>query len=100
MSRDSFSSVNEQLNKMRREGVAFDLDKFLEAFELSNAVLARLKWLNNPVWWSDMKNDRCHLTMRKGSDVEFVVSVRASTPRSFARVLHSMAAEVPSRQAL
>ena len=28
------------------------------------------------------------------------VSVRASTPRSFARVLHSMAAEVPSRQAL
>ena len=29
-----------------------------------------------------------------------MVSVRASTPIFFARVLHSMAAEVPSRQAL
>ena len=55
MAGSSFSSVNEQLNKMRREGVAFDLDKFLDAFELSDAVLARLKWLNNPVWWSDIK---------------------------------------------
>jgi len=32
--------------------------------------------------------------------VRYYVSVCASTPRFFARVLHSMAAEVPSRQAL
>jgi hypothetical protein len=31
---------------------------------------------------------------------KLIVSVRASTPIFFARVLHSMAAEVPSRQAL
>ena len=37
MSRVSFSMVNEQLNKMRQEGVAFDLDKFLDAFDFSDA---------------------------------------------------------------
>ena len=63
MSRDSFSSVNEQLNKMRQEGVAFDLDKFLSPIDLPDEVLARLKWLNNPIWWSDIKNNRCHLTV-------------------------------------
>jgi len=38
MSRISFSLVNEQLNKMRQEGVVFDLDKFLDAFDLSDEV--------------------------------------------------------------
>jgi hypothetical protein len=40
------------------------------------------------------------LTGRDGILMPLIVSVRASTPRSFARVLHSMAAEVPSRQDL
>jgi len=93
MAGSSFSSVNEQLNKMRREGVAFDLDKFLEAFELSDAVLARLKWLNNPIWWSDMKNSRCHLTMRKGSDVEFVRQLWADT--EFMHSFHRFAGVLP-----
>jgi len=47
--------VNEKLNKMRREGVAFDLDKFLSPIDLPDEVLARLKWLNNPIWWGDIK---------------------------------------------
>jgi hypothetical protein len=51
MSRVSFSSVNEQLNKMRQEGVAFDLDKFLSPKDLPDGVLAQLKWLNNPILW-------------------------------------------------
>jgi len=55
MSRVSFSMVNEKLNKMRREGVAFDLDKFLSPIDLPDEVLARLKWLNNPIWWGDIK---------------------------------------------
>jgi RimJ/RimL family protein N-acetyltransferase len=93
MGNSSFSSINDRLNKMRREGVAFDLDKFLEAFELSDAVLARLNWLNNPVWWSDMKNDRCHLTIRKGSDVEFVRRVWADT--EFMHSFHRFAGVLP-----
>ena len=55
MSRVSFSSVNEQLNKMRQEGVAFDLDKFLSPIDLPDGVIARLKWLNNLIWWGDIK---------------------------------------------
>ena len=93
MSRVSFSMVNEQLNKMRREGVAFDLDKFLDAFDLSDEVLARLKWLNNPIWWSDIKNNRCHLTVRKGSDVEFVKRVWADT--DFMHSFHRFAGVLP-----
>jgi len=93
MTGSSFSSVNDQLNKMRREGVAFDLDKFLDAFDLSDAVLARLKWLNNPIWWSDIKNNRCHLTMRTGNDIEFVRQLWADT--EFMHSFHRFAGVLP-----
>ena len=93
MSRVSFSMVNEQLNKMRQEGVAFDLDKFLSPIDLPDEVLARLKWLNNSIWWSDIKNNRCHLTVRKGSDVEFVKRVWADT--DFMHSFHRFAGVLP-----
>ena len=45
-------------------------------------------------------NDGIILNDAQVAALEEKVSVRASTSRFFARVLHSMAAEVPSRQAL
>ena len=61
-SKPSVSYVNQQIKKMRLNGVAFDLDKYLDSFKLNKNAVASLKWLNNPVWWSRIENKSCILT--------------------------------------
>ena len=73
----SLSYVNQQIKKMRLNGVALDLDKYLASFQLNTNAIASLKWLNNPVWWSSIENKSCILTPRKGEDVPFVRSLWA-----------------------
>jgi hypothetical protein len=51
-SKPSLSDVNQQIKKMRLNGQAIDLDKYLVSFKLNKNAVISLKWLNNPIWWS------------------------------------------------
>jgi len=88
-SKPSLSYVNQQIKKMRLNGVAFDLDKYLDSFKLNKNAVASLKWLNNPVWWSSIENKSCILTPRKGDDVPFVRSLWAD--QDFIHSFHRLA---------
>jgi len=58
-SKTSLSDVNQQLKKMRLNGQAIDLDKYLDSFKFNKKAVASLKWLNNPIWWSRIENKSC-----------------------------------------
>jgi len=92
-SKPSLSYVNQQIKKMRLNGVAFDLDKYLDSFKLNKNAIASLKWLNNPVWWSRIENKSCLLTPRKGDDVSFVRSLWAD--QDFIHSFHRLAKPLP-----
>jgi RimJ/RimL family protein N-acetyltransferase len=92
-SKPSLSYVNQQIKKMRLNGVALDLDKYLDSFKLNKNAVASLKWLNNPVWWSSIENKSCILTPRKGDDVPFVRSLWAD--QDFIHSFHRLAKPLP-----
>ena len=92
-SQPSLSYINQQLKQMRLDEVAFDLDQYLDSFQLDNNAVASLKWLNNPIWWSRIDNRSCILTPRKGNDVPFVRSLWAD--QDFIHSFHRLAKPLP-----
>jgi RimJ/RimL family protein N-acetyltransferase len=92
-SKPSLAYVNQQIKKMRLNGVAFDLDQYLVSLKLNKNAVASLKWLNNPVWWSSIENKSCILTPRKGDDVPFVRSLWAD--QDFIHSFHRLAKPLP-----
>lgn len=92
-SKPSLAYVNQQIKKMRLNGVALDLDKYLDSFKLNKNAVTSLKWLNNPVWWSGIENKSCILTPRQGDDVSFVRSLW--TDQGFIHSFHRLAKPLP-----
>ena len=92
-SQPSLSYINQQLKQMRLDEVAFDLDQYLDSFQLDNNAVASLKWLNNPIWWSRIDNRSCILTPRKGDDVPFVRSLWVD--QDFIHSFHRLAKPLP-----